>query len=129
MITLFGNLIILSFSYFFYFLEADINPALNSFLDAIWWGFATATTVGYGDIIPLTPMGKLTGILLMLVGTALFATYTAIFAQTILEDEFFRLNKHTSLDNNIDLEKEILLKDLKKHRDFLNKQIKHHESS
>jgi voltage-gated potassium channel len=91
-LTLVGNLIIFGFSAVFYIIEKPTNIKLEQFLDALWWGYATATTVGYGDIIPDTSGGKITGILLMLVGTALFATYTALFAQTILEDEFFRFS-------------------------------------
>tara|TARA_Y100000782_G_scaffold4962_1_gene5880 strand:+ start:132609 stop:132977 length:369 start_codon:yes stop_codon:yes gene_type:complete len=92
-ITLAGNLIILGCSYIFYLLEYGINSSIHTFLDAIWWAFATATTVGYGDIIPVTAAGKVLGILLMLMGTALFAMYTALFAQSIMEDEMLRLGK------------------------------------
>ncbi|MBT6325382.1 MAG: two pore domain potassium channel family protein, partial [Bdellovibrionales bacterium] len=91
-ITIFGNLIIMSFSFTFYWIEANLNNSINSILDAIWWGFSTATTVGYGDIIPVTSGGKILGIILMLIGTALFATYTALFARAILEDEIIHSN-------------------------------------
>lgn len=94
LLTFFGNFIIVCFSYLFYYIESGINPSISHFIDALWWGFSTATTVGYGDIIPLTIAGKITGIFLMLIGTALFATYTALFAQTILEDELFRFKKN-----------------------------------
>ena len=91
-ITLLGNLVIISFSYLFYFIESPQNDSVNNFLDALWWGFATATTVGYGDIIPITSNGKIVGITLMLIGTALFAIYTGLFAKVILENEIFKLN-------------------------------------
>ena len=94
-ITLVGNIIIISFALLFYLVEASENSSVNSFLDALWWGFATSTTVGYGDIIPRTALGKIIGIALMLIGTALFAIYTGLFAQAILEDEFFRFNSKT----------------------------------
>lgn len=89
-LTFVGNSIIVLFSYVFFLIEEDLNSSIHTFLDALWWGFATATTVGYGDIVAVTAPGKIVGIALMLIGTALFATYTALFAQTILEDEFFR---------------------------------------
>ena len=92
-ITLAGNLVILGCSYVFYILEYGINNSIHSFIDAVWWAFATETTVGYGDIIPVTTAGKVLGILLMLMGTALFAMYTALFAQSIMEDELLRFNK------------------------------------
>lgn len=117
-ITMFGNLIIVGFSFLMFFIEGPINPNVNSFMDALWWGFATATTVGYGDIIPVSVPGKIIGIALMMAGTALFATYTALFAQTVLEDDFFRLN--IKLD---DTHQDDFLKELKKHKDLIDKQI------
>lgn len=121
-ITLVGNLIIMGFSSIFYLIEQGSNPAINSYLDAVWWGFSTATTVGYGDIIPLSPPGKILGIVLMLTGTALFATYTALFAQTILEDEFMRL-KFRSEDDNTDE----FIKSLHAHKKLIDRQIKQYE--
>ncbi len=84
LLTFLGNGLIGLFSLIFYFIEARENPKLLSFIDALWWGFSTATTTGYGDITPVTFQGKLLGILLMLTGTALFAMFTALFAETIL---------------------------------------------
>jgi voltage-gated potassium channel len=83
-LTFFGNGLIGICSLIFYSLEYGINPKVRSHLDAVWWSFATATTTGYGDIVPQTNSGKILGILLMVGGTALFAMYTALFADTIL---------------------------------------------
>jgi voltage-gated potassium channel len=80
-VTLFAGLI--------YFIEADINPSINSFLDALWWSYATTTTIGYGDIVPITPLGKIIGIFLMLIGVAIFSIYTALFARAILDDDVY----------------------------------------
>lgn len=85
MITISGNIIITGFSLIIYLLEKETNESINSFLDALWWGFATATTVGYGDIIPETSTGKIAGILLMLIGTTLFTMYTGLVAEAIFE--------------------------------------------
>lgn len=84
LLTIVGNTIIGVFSLIFYILEKDVNLKLHSFMDALWWGMATATTTGYGDITPITFYGKALGILLMLTGTAIFAMFTALFAETIL---------------------------------------------
>lgn len=84
LLTIFGNSLIGLFSLVFYWFESGTNPRLHSFIDALWWGFATATTTGYGDITPVTTQGKLLGIVLMLTGMALFAMFTALFAETIL---------------------------------------------
>lgn len=84
LLTILGNSLIGFFSTIFYFIELGHNPKITHFIDAIWWGFATATTTGYGDITPTTLAGKVLGILLMLTGMALFAMFTALFADTIL---------------------------------------------
>lgn len=84
LLTIIGNIMIGFFSLVFYFLESNHNVKINSYLDALWWGMATATTTGYGDITPVTTLGKVLGILLMLIGMAFFAMFTALFAKTIL---------------------------------------------
>ena len=84
LLTILGNLLITLFSLIFYWIEQGHNLKLNHFMDALWWGFATATTTGYGDITPVTILGKILGIILMLTGMALFAMFTALFAETIL---------------------------------------------
>lgn len=83
-LTIIGNLLIAMSSGLFYLLEKDINKNLHSFMDAIWWSYATVTTTGYGDITAVTFAGKILGILLMLLGTAIFAMYTGLFAEIIL---------------------------------------------
>ncbi|CAN5490728.1 hypothetical protein BH10BDE1_BH10BDE1_23110 [soil metagenome] len=70
-----------------YFVERDINPKINSMLDTIWWAVATVTTVGYGDVSPMTVPGKIIGLILMVLGTALFWSYTALFANALITDE------------------------------------------
>lgn len=53
--------------------------------DGIWWSFVTATTVGYGDISPTTPTGRVIAAILMIVGIGLIgsltSTITALFFQ------------------------------------------------
>lgn len=48
--------------------------------DAIWWAFTTVTSVGYGDVYPVTSEGRVIGIALMTVGVGLFGTFTAYVA-------------------------------------------------
>lgn len=52
--------------------------------DALWWGYVTATTVGYGDQFPVTTGGRLVGILMLTVGVALFATFSGFLANLFL---------------------------------------------
>ncbi len=84
MLTIVGNGFIFLAGLLFWALEHDANPKVDRYMDAIWWGFATATTTGYGDITPVTDAGKILSILLMLAGLALFSMYTALFAETII---------------------------------------------
>ena len=64
-----------------YFLERHAQPqAFNSIPAAAWWALATLTTVGYGDVVPITPFGKLLGGVVMLLGVGMFALPVAIIA-------------------------------------------------
>lgn len=88
-LSIFGNGIVFIFAFIIYFLEKDVNPRLTNFMDALWWSFATTSTVGYGDIVPITMWGKFVGIFLMLIGVAIFGIYTAIFARAIIDDDTY----------------------------------------
>jgi voltage-gated potassium channel len=52
--------------------------------DALWWGYVTATTVGYGDQFPVTPGGRIVGFVMLTVGVALFATFSGFLANAFL---------------------------------------------
>ncbi|WP_425449775.1 potassium channel family protein [Dethiothermospora halolimnae] len=69
----------------FYYFEVDVNPKINSILDALWWGFVTSTTVGYGDIYPITNAGRFIAIFVMLIGIGIFGFITASVASILVE--------------------------------------------
>lgn len=69
----------------FYFIEGDAR-GLSS-LDCAYFVVATMTGVGFGDIVAQTDAGKVLSILMMLGGTALYVSFTAVVAGTILELE------------------------------------------
>lgn len=91
-LTLAGNSTVFLFAWLFYLVEADINQEINRPIDAIWWAFATVTTVGYGDITPDTFWGRILGIFLMLIGTALFACYIALFSDAFMALDLVKNN-------------------------------------
>ena len=69
-----------------YAAENGVNAAVGSPLDALWWGIVTLTTVGYGDITPVTGEGRLAASILMLLGIGLFSAITAIVTSFMLSD-------------------------------------------
>ena len=76
-----------------YFLEREVQPdKFGSIPEAAWWAIATLTTVGYGDVAPITGLGKLFGGVVMLIGLGMFALPIAIistsFAQEVGRHDF-----------------------------------------
>ena len=65
--------IILFFGFLFYISE----PAVKTYSDGLWWALVTITTVGYGDITPLTNLGRIIASALMIMGIGFIATITA----------------------------------------------------
>ncbi|GAA1694537.1 potassium channel family protein [Microbacterium sediminicola] len=53
--------------------------------DAVWWAFVTITTVGYGDYVPVTDIGRIVAVALMIGGIALIGVVTATVASWIVE--------------------------------------------
>lgn len=60
---------------------------VHSFFDALWWSSATITTVGYGDVYPVTAAGRMVGVFTMVVGISTFAVVTARVAAFLARDD------------------------------------------
>lgn len=72
--------IVLSAS-FVYVVETHAQPeAFGSIPAAMWWAVCTLTTVGYGDVTPITPLGKIMASAIQMVGIAMVALPTSLFA-------------------------------------------------
>ncbi|EAC6986174.1 two pore domain potassium channel family protein [Listeria monocytogenes] len=67
-----------------------IEPEINNYPDALWWAIVTATTVGYGDIVPVTPIGRILASIMMLFGIAFIGMITSTITN------FFRAKKPTN---------------------------------
>lgn len=64
-----------------YLLEHELQPeAFGSIPAAMWWAMASLTTVGYGDVVPITPMGKLFGGCITVIGMGMVALPAGILA-------------------------------------------------
>jgi voltage-gated potassium channel len=67
-----------------YIAEHGINKTVDNPFDALWWGVVTLTTVGYGDVTPVTTEGRLAAMALMLLGIGLFGAITATITSYLL---------------------------------------------
>jgi voltage-gated potassium channel len=64
-----------------YYLERDVQPAtFGNIPAALWWAVATLTTTGYGDVVPITPLGRLVAAFVMICGLGVFGLWTGILA-------------------------------------------------
>ena len=67
-----------------YHFEHEVQPeAFASVFDAMWWSVVTLTTVGYGDVYPVTAGGKIFTIFVVLVGLGVVAVPTGLFASAL----------------------------------------------
>jgi voltage-gated potassium channel len=96
------------FGYLFYVSEPDVK----NLGDGIWWALVTITTVGYGDITPVTTLGRVVASSLMLLGLGLIATITAIVSAKFIQNF---VDHHTNDDvlEKLD-EMQLELDDIKK---------------
>lgn len=70
-----------------YFVENEAQPEQFSSIPAtMWWGVTTLTTVGYGDVHPVTPLGKLLAAVIAILGIGVFALPTGILAVSFVEE-------------------------------------------
>jgi voltage-gated potassium channel len=64
-----------------HFLERDVQPAAFGSVPAtLWWAVVTLTTVGYGDVVPITTLGRLVAAVVMICGLGVFGLWTGILA-------------------------------------------------
>ena len=110
--TILGTMIIsvTFFGFVFYVTE----PQVKTIGDGMWWALVTITTVGYGDITPLTTTGRFVASALMFVGLGLVSSVTAIVSVKFIQNF---VDHHTNDDV---LEK---LDDMQKDLDEIKKKI------
>jgi voltage-gated potassium channel len=63
------------------------GASIHNYGQGLWWAIATVTTVGYGDRVPVSPMGQGVAVILMLVGIGLIGALTATVASYFMEQK------------------------------------------
>ena len=80
-------MVLVSLSTVMWMIERKAQPeAFGSIPAAMWWGMATLTTIGYGDVVPTTLLGKVVGSIAGLTGVAMFALPAAILASGFIRE-------------------------------------------
>ena len=80
MLILFSSVLILE-------VETAPNSNIKTAEDALWWAYVTITTVGYGDLYPVTTEGRIVALVLMTAGVGLFGVFTGYLASWFVEPE------------------------------------------
>ena len=85
------------------------DPSITNLFDSLWFVLSTMTTVGYGDIMPQSGIGRIIGLIILIVGVLIFSTVTgamaSYFARRVLMNEDFNITEN---DDNIELLKDDL---------------------
>jgi len=82
-----------------YYAESHL---IKSFEDAIWWSIVTVTTVGYGDIVPVTLLGRIIAVFLMATGTTFLGIYIGTITSYFIKSKR-KQNKNDPKEKTIDL--------------------------
>ena len=71
----------------------------KTFFDGLWWSIVTATTVGYGDMVPHSEIGKLLAVIIIVGGVIAVAVFTASVTTTLVEKKIFSQKGYKMLDS------------------------------
>jgi len=97
------------------------DSQINSRLDAAWWAVSTITTVGYGDMVPVTDAGKIMAIFFMTFGLAILAIFLSSVGTRFYKHQFEKN------DNNLTLIQEKFFErmdDLEKNQEKLQNDLR-----
>ncbi|MDF1654771.1 MAG: ion channel [Coxiellaceae bacterium] len=101
-------------------LVSGIDPGVKSPWDGVWWALATVSTVGYGDVVPTSALGRMLGAVLIIMGLGMFVVITANFLAIFLKRERKEL-RETEVEIKQVLDK---LDDMQKDQEKLQKNVK-----
>ncbi len=97
------------------------DSQINSMLDAVWWTVATSTTVGYGDIIPVTETGKIIAIFYMFFGIGILGLFISVLCTSFYKKRFEKEEKEISHAQKLILDR---MDDLEKNQEKLQKDLR-----
>jgi voltage-gated potassium channel len=84
-----SGIVVLSGAMIMYNLESGVEGSkIKSFLDALWWCVATVTTVGYGDVVPITGVGRIVAMVYMFFGITLIAVLLSVITNNFYKKRF-----------------------------------------
>ena len=84
-----SGLIILLGTFVMYGVESQVpNSKIKTILDALWWCVATVTTVGYGDIVPISNIGRIVALFYMFFGISMLAILMSVITNTFYKRRF-----------------------------------------
>ena len=107
-----------------YLVEVRLNEDITSVGDGLWWALVTVTTVGFGDITPVTLLGRIIGAGLMVAGMFTLALFAGIVGSSLVKgmlsirEEQFRMSEYVNhvvvcgYDESTDLLLDVLMKEL-----------------
>ena len=83
-----------------YYFENPAQPdKFSSVFHSMWWSVATLTTVGYGDVYPITVGGKIFTFFILILGLGIIAVPTGLFASALTKSiEIERVNDFESVE-------------------------------
>jgi voltage-gated potassium channel len=76
------------------------QSSIEDLSDGLWWSFQTLTTVGYGDVVPVTNFGRLLGLVMQIIGTLMFGSVIAMVSSSMSrsQEEFYWTRLFERLD-------------------------------
>lgn len=103
-LTLTGNLVILLGAIFLFHFESQNGNTQIQFIDSLVWSTSLTTTIGSGNYVATTTFGKITVLLLMLIGTLFVWSYMAFLATALIAPELYVLERELQqFENDLSL--------------------------
>jgi voltage-gated potassium channel len=97
-----------TFGSIFYLLEFEVNEHIHSYLDSLYWALVTISTVGYGDIYPITAFGKMVSMFGIIFGIALISFVTSVMVSAFSE-RFDKIRNQESIKDTHKMKNVVIL--------------------